>query len=115
MVRGVLVAWLAGGVLVAGGRDLKAFFQERCAICHGSDGSGKGAGGIRLGGRNLRDDRWLAKEAEAGLAASILNGKGAMPGFRRQLTDGEAHQLAMEILRKAESGKVVSRERELAR
>lgn len=78
-------------------RDLKAFFQERCAVCHGADGSGRGPGGVRLGGRNLADGRWLAKQNEADLAASILRGKGAMPGFRRQLQEAEARRLVEQI------------------
>lgn len=80
-------------------RDLKAFFQERCAVCHGADGTGRGAAGDRLGGRPLTDARWLAKQKEADLAASILKGRGAMPGFRRQLNDAEARRLVVEVIR----------------
>jgi len=80
-------------------RDLKAFFQERCAVCHGPDGTGRGANGARLGGRNLVEARWLAKQEEAGLVASILKGRGAMPGFRRQLSEAEARRLVTEVIR----------------
>jgi mono/diheme cytochrome c family protein len=85
--------------LAAEVRDLKAFFQVRCAVCHGSDGTGRGANGDRLGGRNLADARWLAKQKEADLAASILKGRGPMPGFRRQLNEAEARRLVGEVLR----------------
>jgi mono/diheme cytochrome c family protein len=78
-------------------RDLKGFFAERCAVCHGPDGSGRGPGGVRLGGRNLLDGRWLAKQKDADLAASILRGRGAMPGFRRQLQEAEAKRLVEQI------------------
>lgn len=80
-------------------RDLKAFFQERCAVCHGADGTGKGPGGVRLGGRNLADRRWLARQQEPELAATILGGRGAMPGFRRQLSEAEARRLVASVLR----------------
>jgi mono/diheme cytochrome c family protein len=80
-------------------RDLKAFFQERCAGCHGPDGSGRSANGVRLGGRNLIDPRWLAKQEEPALVASILKGRGAMPGFRRQLDEGEARRLLTDVTR----------------
>lgn len=80
-------------------RDLRAFFQERCAVCHGPDGTGRGPGGVRLGGRNLAEPRWLAKQQEGDLAASILRGKGAMPGFRRQLSEPEARRLLNAVLR----------------
>lgn len=80
-------------------RDLKAFFQGRCAVCHGADGTGRGAAGDRLGGRPLADARWLSKQKESDLAASILKGRGAMPGFRRQLNDAEARRLVVEVIR----------------
>ena len=85
--------------LAAEVRDLKAFFQERCAVCHGLDGTGRGANGARLGGRNLADPRWLAKQEEADLVASVLKGRGAMPGFRRQLTEAEGRRLVAEVIR----------------
>lgn len=83
--------------LAAEVRDLKAFFQERCAICHGPDGSGRGPNGTRLGGRNLLEPRWLAKQEEADLVTSILKGRGAMPGFRRQIDAAEARQLLADV------------------
>lgn len=85
--------------LAAEVRDLKAFFLQRCAACHGSDGTGRGPNGDRLGGRNLSDARWLAKQKEADLVASILKGRGAMPGFRRQLSEAEAKRLLSGVLR----------------
>ena len=85
--------------LAAEVRDLKAFFLERCAACHGFDGSGRGSGGARLGGRNLLDSRWLAKQETADLVTSILRGRGAMPGFRRQISETEARRLLAEVIR----------------
>lgn len=95
----LLLPVLLSGPLSAEVRDLKAFFQEHCAVCHGSDGSGRGLNGVRLGGRNLTDARWLAKHPEADLTASILRGRGAMPGFRRQLSEPEARRLLAGIVR----------------
>jgi mono/diheme cytochrome c family protein len=97
------------------GRDLKAFFHERCAMCHGADGTGRGLNGARLGGRNLADGRWLAKQEEADLVAAILKGRGAMPGFRRQLSEADAQTLVRNILRKAEKGKAIAPVEEAAR
>ena len=79
-------------------RDLNAFFQQRCAVCHGPDGTGRGPNGARLGGRNLTDARWLAKQEEPDLLVSILQGKGAMPGFRRQLSENEARRLLAGVI-----------------
>ncbi len=87
--------------LAAEVRDLKAFFQERCSVCHGPDGSGRGLAGIRLGGTNLLDPRWQAKQQEADLVTAILKGRGPMPGFRRQLSEAEARRLVAEMMRPA--------------
>jgi mono/diheme cytochrome c family protein len=92
-------------------RDLKAFYQERCAVCHGVDGTGRGPNGGRLGGGNLTGIRQETKEQEADLVASLLRGKGAMPGFGRQLSEPEALRLLASLAklpRKAEKGKVVA-------
>jgi mono/diheme cytochrome c family protein len=86
-------------------RDLRAFFQERCAVCHGPDGTGRGPGGIRLGGRNLTEPRFLAKQLEGDLVATILRGKGAMPGFRRQLSEPEGRSLLNTLVRPPASRK----------
>jgi mono/diheme cytochrome c family protein len=80
-------------------RDLKSFYLERCAVCHGADGTGRGPSGVRLGGRNLADGRWLAKQEEADLVAAILKGRGAMPGFRRQLSEAEARRMLKDVVR----------------
>lgn len=80
-------------------RDLRAFFRERCVACHGPDGTGRGPGGVRLGGRNLADARWQARQEDAALAASLRKGLGAMPGFGRQLTEAEANRMVAQVLR----------------
>lgn len=85
--------------LSAQDRDLRAFYRERCVVCHGADGSGRGPGGARLGGGNLADSRGLVRQGEGALAAVILKGRGAMPGFARQLTEAEARRLLAEALR----------------
>jgi len=95
--------------LTAEVRDLKAFFQERCAVCHGADGSGRSPGGQRFGGRNLTDTRWLAKQDELALVTSVLKGRGAMPGFRRQLSEAEVKRLLKDLIHPAEGRKNPSR------
>ena len=101
MIRFLIVGWLLlqSSLLPAEDRALKAFYQERCAVCHGTEGTGRGSGGVRLGGRNLTDSRWMVKQAEADLTATILRGRGAMPGFRRQLGEAEVKRLLAEVIR----------------
>lgn len=93
----LLVALAAASAAQA--RDLRVFYREHCLVCHGADGTGRGPGGLRLGGQNLADGRWLAHQEEAALVASILKGRGAMPGFGRQLTEAEARRLLAEVVR----------------
>ena len=80
-------------------RDLRGFFRERCVACHGVDGTGRGPNGVKLGGRNLAEARWLARQEDAALGTSIRKGRGAMPGFGRQLTEAEARRLVAEVVR----------------
>ena len=89
---------LQGLLLAAEGRDLKAFSQARCSVCHGPDGTGRGPGGVRLGARNLASSKW-AQEDEGELVASILRGRGGMPGFQRQLSEADARRLLTEVIR----------------
>jgi mono/diheme cytochrome c family protein len=78
-------------------RDLKAFFQEQCAVCHGHDGTGRGPTGGRLGGGSLGAGRREGRTSEADPTALILQGRGAMPGFRRQLSEAEARRLVATV------------------
>ena len=80
-------------------RDLRTFYRERCVVCHGIDGTGRGPNGARLGGRNLTDARWQARAEDGTLVASILKGRGAMPGFGRQLVEPEARRMVAEVVR----------------
>ena len=96
----LLMLPLLGVPLSAEVKDLKGYFVQHCAVCHGTDGSGRGPSGARLGGRNLADGRWLAGQEEAALVAAILRGKGAMPGFRRQLSEPEARRLLTSVVQR---------------
>ena len=100
MIRFLVACWLLlpGLLLRAEGRDFKAFFQARCSVCHGLDGSGQSSRGIRLGARNLASSKWT-REDEGELVASVLRGRGAMPGFQRQLSEAEARRLLAEVVR----------------
>ncbi len=54
---------------------------------------------MRLPGRDLADRKWLAKQKDADLIASILNGKGAMPAFNYKLTPEDAKRLLTGVIR----------------
>jgi mono/diheme cytochrome c family protein len=102
MIRLLCIGITAGAAAAAAPsqpKDLKSFFQRTCATCHGPDGSGRAANGARLYGRNLADPKWQARQKDSDLEKLILRGKGAMPGFRGQLTEEEAKLMVADIIR----------------
>lgn len=56
----------------------KLIYNEKCAVCHGSDG--------KLGSSGAKDLTATSLNAEE-QKAMIANGKNAMPGFKEALTD----------------------------
>lgn len=76
----------------------KTLFAGHCALCHGSDGGGRTAEGLRLPGPSLQDPRRRATWKPQSLVAQILEGKGAMPAHRGKLKPEEATTLATWLL-----------------
>jgi mono/diheme cytochrome c family protein len=70
-------------VAAAGGIDGAAIFGERCAGCHGGDGSG-GIGPRLAGGRVVAVYPDAADEI-----AVVTNGRGGMPAFAERLSAEE--------------------------
>lgn len=96
----VLFLGVAALPLRAGsGRDLKAFYEARCAVCHGVEGTGRGLDGIRLGPRGFQDPRTFGKATDEELATAIRAGQGAMPAFSFLLTQAEARSMVKDVLR----------------
>jgi mono/diheme cytochrome c family protein len=62
----------------------KHVYQQRCAACHGSTGTGR-----RDFFPDLRDNRILTVEDPDGLIGIVLHGRGLMPPFRSHLSDDE--------------------------
>jgi mono/diheme cytochrome c family protein len=94
-------------------RDLRLFYQQNCAGCHGADGAAQDAQGKSLRGQDFTDERWRKDTGDAEMVKVILNGKFfglAMPSFKGQLTGDEAQRFVSEILRPATKGKVIAPE-----
>ena len=70
-------------VAAAAGIDGAALFGQRCASCHGGDGSG-GIGPRLAGGRAIAQ----FPDPQDQIAV-VTNGRGGMPGFAGRLTDEE--------------------------
>jgi mono/diheme cytochrome c family protein len=64
--------------------DGAAIFSANCATCHGADGTG-----VVEGSRNFNDAAYMRTAAPADFYASVTNGKGKMPSFKDQLSDGD--------------------------
>jgi len=65
-------------------QDGAAVYSSNCATCHGTDGKGAVAGA-----RDFNDADYMRAAAPADFYASITNGKGKMPAFKDQLSDGD--------------------------
>lgn len=90
--------------------QLRAFYAQNCVRCHGADGSAQGADGKRLKGADFTDAKALGKEKDESLAKTILKGTFfglGMPAFKDQLSAEEARSMVVEVLRKAEKGRII--------
>jgi len=98
---------------MADGKDLRAFYMQNCAVCHGPDGSAVGAEGKRLKGRDFTNPEWQRNAQDDKMVKIILKGKFfglAMPGFKEALTPEEAQQMVTEVIRKSKKGQPIAPE-----
>lgn len=98
---------------MADGKDLRAFYMQNCAVCHGPDGSAVNAEGKRLKGQDFTDPKWQRGARDDKLVKTILNGKFfglAMPAFKDALTPEEAQQMVTEIIRTSKRGQPIAAE-----
>ena len=61
-------------------------YAERCARCHGADGQGRTRMGETVEAPDLSDPDWQRARSDARLLASVANGRGSMPPFKRKLS-----------------------------
>lgn len=72
-----------------------ATYKAKCTICHGPDGGGSTVGKT-MNVPDLRSEV-VQKRSDAELAQLISDGKGAMPSFKKSLTDDQIHGLVTYI------------------
>lgn len=92
-------------------KDLRGFYQQQCARCHGADGSGLSPEGKKLSGLDLTNPEWQRNTKDNKMTKAILKGKffgWAMPGFKESLTKEEAQRMVTEIIRKSKKGEAIS-------
>ncbi len=73
-------------------------YRQHCQRCHGADGKGNAVGLEEDSPPDFTNRAWQQERSDARLLKSIVHGKGAMPAFRKQLSDDEAADL-IEYLR----------------
>ena len=101
---GVILAGLTLAVLLVSGSSSSSpaappasaqdVYLDKCAICHGKDGSGNTAKGKKLNVKDVRSPE-VQKMSEAQLAEIITKGKGKdMDGFEKELGKETCQKLA---------------------
>ncbi len=91
--------------------DLKQFYQQNCARCHGPDGSAVNADGKKLKGQDFTDQDWQRNTGDEEMVKIILKGKFfglAMPKFEDTLTEEEARRIVTDIIRNSIKGQVIA-------
>jgi cytochrome c553 len=112
----LIVTTLAAGALIAGhlfstqpqatnaaADDAATTFKTKCAVCHGTDGSGSTAQGKALKVRDLRSAE-VQKMTDAQLADVIAKGKNKMPAYGKNFSQEQIKQLVAHIRGMAKKG-----------
>jgi cytochrome c oxidase cbb3-type subunit 3 len=67
----------------------RGIFVANCARCHGADGMSHTSMGEMTQAPDLTDADWQARRSAARMIASVTNGRGEMPAFKRKLSRQE--------------------------
>ncbi|MCA1620955.1 MAG: cytochrome c [Acidobacteria bacterium] len=64
----------------------RAVYADRCTRCHGADGQGRTRMAETVEPPDLSDPAWQRGRSDARMIASVANGRGQMPAFKKRLT-----------------------------
>ena len=67
----------------------RAVYEARCTRCHGADGAGRTRVGEIVEAPDMSDPAWQRRRSAPRMAASVANGLGQMPAFKKKLTRQE--------------------------
>ena len=88
----------AGTTSAGAAPSTEALFKQRCAKCHGADGSGDTSLGRIFGTPDFTDSGWWAKHSSSAEHIQVITkGKKNMPAFGKKLTKAQIANLATYI------------------
>ncbi|HEX8190647.1 MAG TPA: cytochrome c [Pyrinomonadaceae bacterium] len=67
----------------------RAVYEARCTRCHGADGAGRTRMADIVEPPDMSDPAWQRQRGDARMIASVANGRGQMPAFRKKLSRQE--------------------------
>ncbi|HEX7317908.1 MAG TPA: cytochrome c [Pyrinomonadaceae bacterium] len=67
----------------------RAVYEARCTRCHGADGAGRTRMADIVEPPDMSDAAWQRKRGNAKMIASVSNGLGQMPAFKKKLSRQE--------------------------
>ncbi len=88
----ILVAMALAWPALGDGPDAAGLYKSNCAICHGTDGTGKTPTGKALKVRDLRSAD-VQRMSDKELFAVIADGKEKMPPFKSKLSQADIDAL----------------------
>jgi len=92
----LLVGLLLGGIAPGAGAENEAvasLYKSKCEVCHGKDGKGQTAQGMRLGAHDFHAPE-VVKVSDDVLVDVVRKGKSrTMPAYAQKLTDDQIRAL----------------------
>lgn len=67
----------------------RAVYEARCTRCHGADGAGRTRLAEVVEPPDMSDPAWQRQRGNARMIASVANGRGQMPAFKKKLSRQE--------------------------
>ncbi len=67
----------------------RAVYEDKCARCHGADGAGRTRMAEIVEPPDMSDPAWQRQRSDARMIASVSNGRGQMPAFKKKLSRRE--------------------------
>jgi cytochrome c oxidase cbb3-type subunit 3 len=64
----------------------RAVYANNCARCHGGDGTSQTTMGRMTEAPNLTEPAWQRGKSTSRMIASVANGRGEMPAFKKKLS-----------------------------